>query len=141
MSWSDPIGNLIGFFKGGVPTLVEDTDPLPVIADESEITPLHKTFTSSGATIFVTPAAGKRIRLWWYNLGADPANGAHVIAALRFGVAGTDFYKTALSQYGAATAHSFKAGRSYHQGAVDESLYVNLSAAQTVYGNIDYEEV
>lgn len=108
---------------------------------EGMIVPLHVTAVSSGETLILTPTSGKSIRLWWYNIGADPANSAKVVVGLRFGSGGTDFYKTGLSQYGAATAHSFKAGKSYYQGGVDEALYINMSAAQTVYVNIDYEIV
>ncbi len=121
--------------------MVDDMS-FPVVEGNVGVTPLHKTATDSGNTSVIAPSDGtKAIRLWWYNLGADPGNSAHVVAALRFGAAGTDFYKTALSQYGAATAHSFKAGLSYHQGAAGEALFINLNVAQTVYCNIDYEEV
>lgn len=113
-----------------------------VLVGELAIIPIHKTANTIGDTAAIVPSAPeKAIRLWWYNLGADPANGGHVVAALKFGAGGTPFYKTGLSQYGAATAHSFKAGRSFFQGAAGETLFVNLSAPQTVYGNFDYEEV
>jgi hypothetical protein len=105
------------------------------------VTPKAVTCSSSGNNLLLAPASGKAIRIWWYYLGADPANSANVTAALRFATGGTDFFKTSLSQYGAAVSHSFKAGQSYYQGAADESLYANLGAAQTVYVNFDYEEV
>lgn len=135
------IKHIIQFISGGAPTDVSMADPLPVDDAEGAITPLHLTVSASGETSIVQPASGKSIRLWWYNIGADPANSANVVASFRFGTGGTDFFKTGLSQYGAASGHSFKAGKSYYQGGVDESLYVNLSAAQTVYVNIDYEEI
>lgn len=100
------------------------------------------TATASGTTLIASPSVGTNaIRLWWYNLGANPDNGASVVAGLRWTTGGTDFFVTKLSQYGGQIAHSFKSGRSYIQGAAGEGLYVNLSATQTVYCNIDYEEI
>lgn len=125
---------------GTAATFQTETGYTPIA--ENLIAAKSVTATASGTTLIASPSVGSNaIRLWWYNLSADPANGAHVVAGLRFGIAGTDFYKAKLSQYGAATAHSFKSGRSYLQGAVGEGLYVNLDLSQTVYVNIDYEEV
>lgn len=158
------IKHIVQFISGGTPTDVSAANPLPVntgLTTQTDaltntqlraslvevndvagaITPLHLTVNTSGETSVVQPSAGNSIRLWWYNIGADPVNSANVVASLRFGSSGTDFFKAGLSQYGGAAGHSFKAGKSYHQGGVDESLYVNLSAAQTVYVNIDYEQV
>ncbi len=115
--------------------------PVPVVDREGAITPKHVPVAAVGETLIAAPSAGKSIRLWWYNVSADPSNSAHIIVSLRFGSGGTDFYKTALSQYGAATAHSFKAGKSYHQGPQNVSLFINTNNAQTAYVNIDYEEV
>ncbi len=108
---------------------------------EGAITPKHVTANTTGETTIITPTSGNAIRLWWYNIAADPANTGHVTIGLRFGTGNTDFYKVGLSQYGAATAHSFKSGKSFHQGAVDQPLLINLSGNQTTYVNIDYEEV
>lgn len=108
---------------------------------EEAITAKNVIASASGDTIVHTPTAGKKIRLWWYNMAALPSNAGHVIAALKFAAGGTPFNRTPLSQYGAATAHSFKAGRSYVEGAVGEALIVNLDSANTVYVNIDFEEI
>lgn len=139
----------------GTPTVVHDeyvriaspsgeqyssSNPLPTSEQEFGITALNVIATTLGDTVVATPTSGKKIRLWWYNMAAHPNNGAHVVASLKFGSGGTAFNKTPLSQYGAATAHSFKSGRSYIEGDTDDPLYVTLDANQAVYVNIDYEE-
>ncbi len=48
MSWSDPIGALVGFFKAGVPTLVEDVEPLPVTDSASRAATI---FTTGGTPL------------------------------------------------------------------------------------------
>lgn len=121
------------------PTTPADTQPVEIT--DSAIIPRHVTTASAGETVIATPAAGKAIRLWWYSLTANADNSATVVAGLRFGTGGTDFFKQSLSKYGQGTAHSFKSGASFHQGAVNQPLIVNLDSAQIVYANIDYEEV
>ncbi|HEX6215264.1 MAG TPA: hypothetical protein VFZ38_10620 [Vicinamibacterales bacterium] len=112
-----------------------------LLTGETTMIPRSYTSSTSGPTIAYTPTSGKSIRLAWYHLAASPSNGSPVTAGLRFGAGGTDFVSAPLSQYGGALAHSPKAGRSYYQGAVNEALYLNLSAAQAVTLNIDVEEV
>lgn len=97
--------------------------------------------TTAGETLVLTPAAGKAVRIWFYAVVARATNSAEVEVALRWGAAGTNFLITSLSQYGGAYAHSFKAGDAFIQGAVDQSVYIDLSGAQVVYVNMDYEEV
>jgi len=129
------------FSKNGTDVAVSNIDALPTAEVERPIIPKSVKTSSAGTTLIAAPTSGKSIRLWWYNISANPSNSANVEASLRFTTTGLDFYKTSLSQYGAATAHSFKAGDAYYQGGVNESLYLNLDNAQTVYVNIDYEEV
>lgn len=106
------------------------------------VTPKKLKAIASGESVVVAPAAGNAIRLWWYSLCAKATNGAEVEVGLRFGAGQTDFFQASLSQYGGIFSHSFKAGENaYHQGGVDQPLIVNLDSAQTVYVNIDYEEV
>ncbi len=97
--------------------------------------------TSSGTTTVKAPASGRALRLYYYSLSADPENTAKVKAGLRWTAAGANFAAANLSQYGGVFAHSYKNGDSYVQGGVDEALVVNLSAAQLVTVNIDYEEI
>ena len=118
-----------------------DTNRFPVGVGEGAITAKAVTATASGTTTLHTPSAGNAIRLWWYNMGCNPDAGASVVVGLRWTTGGTDFFSTKLSQYGGQISHSFKAGRSYVQGGVDEALVANLDSAQTVYFNFDYEEI
>lgn len=97
--------------------------------------------TASGNNVIKAPASGKALRLYAYGLYGDPENSDAVVCGLRFGVAGTIFASAKLSQYGGVAAHSYKAGHSYVQGAVDEPLYGNLDGAFPVKANIDYDEV
>ena len=120
---------------------VNGSGQVSVVDSEGAITPIAVTATAAGTAVCITPSSGKAIRLWWYNVGAHPSNTAPVLAGLRFGIGGTDFFKAALSQYGASASHSFKAGKSYYQGPVDTPLYINLNTAQTVLGNFDYQEI
>jgi hypothetical protein len=101
----------------------------------------HVTVAAAEETIVVTPASGKAIRLWWYSVTASANNTSMVVVGLRFGAGGTDFFRTSLSMHGQGMAHSFRAGHSYYQGAVNQALIVNLDSAQTIFVNIDYQEV
>jgi hypothetical protein len=98
------------------------------------------TVSSSGNTILVTPPAGKNVRVYYVAYSADPANSAAVVAFLRFAVAGAAKYKVGLLA-GAIYARNIGAGRYHQEGNVDESLVVNLSAAQTVHVSLEYEFV
>lgn len=92
--------------------------------------------TTSGDLTLVAPPGGQRVRLFFFGYSASPANGASVLVALRFGA------NTALdNQYLSPSqpyARNIGAGRRYIEGGVNEALIVNLSAAQTVYCNIEY---
>lgn len=123
---------------------VDSSNPLWIqggtTIDEAAITALSTTTSTIGAQNVVTPASGKKIRLYWWGLSASPDNTATNIVSLRWTTTGTDFVKVPLSQYGGIFAHSYKGGRAYVEGAVDEALAINLSSAQSVTLNIDYEE-
>lgn len=109
--------------------------------EEDQLNAKRLVVNSSGVTTVHTPAAGKRIRLYWFGFSGNPDNAAKVKVALRFTAGGTDFVEVWLSQYGGIFAHNWKGGEAYVLGGVDETLEVNLSAAQEVIVNIDYIEV
>lgn len=114
---------------------------VPVAVQNTQVNPIKSLTTAAiGDTALHAPAAGKSVRLYWYHIAANPSNGAPVVAALRFG-ANALFNVVPLSQYGGSAAHQIRAGRGYVQGAPDEVLYANLSAAQTTYFNVETEEV
>jgi len=126
------------------------SSPVVLASDQSAI-PVNSTILSlpvdtftksssvantSGDTTLVTPPGGQRVRLFFFGYSASPSNGSAVMAALRFG-ANTAFDNQYLSP-SQPYARNIGAGRRYIQGGVDEALIVNLSAAQTVYCNIEY---
>lgn len=98
------------------------------------------TASSSGNNTIHTPAAGKKIRLYFfgYSAGSDVTG---VLCALKFGTAGTVFDRQYLSAAGQPYARNIQAGKRYVDGAVDEVLVLNLSAAQTIYTNVELEEI
>lgn len=110
--------------------------------DESVHATLNKRFgapqgtaqaiSASGNTDLVTPTSGKAIRLKWVAFSAPEGNGAEVIVTIKIG---TDILY--MWPLGASCAFSHGAVR---EGAVDEPLTINLSTAQTVYVNYEYEE-
>ncbi len=94
---------------------------------------------ASGDTTLVTPGSGQAVRLFFFGYSASPSNGASVLCALRFG-SNTAFDNQYLSP-SQPYARNIGAGRKYVQGAANEALIINLSAAQTVYCNIEYSLV
>lgn len=94
---------------------------------------------SSGDTTLVTPSAGQAVRLYFFGYSASSSNSSAVRASLRFGsnTAFDNQYLMASQPY----ARNIGAGRKYIQGATNEALIVNLSAAETVYCNIEYSLV
>lgn len=120
--------------------LVNADGSISVAQDEVDL-PISVTATDADNTVVHAPAAGNAVRLWWYQMSARSTNSAEVVAGLRFGDAGTLFGTTPLSQFGGSIAHHFRDGRAYVQGAVDATLFINLTAAQTVYVTVETEEI
>ena len=98
------------------------------------------TQVASGDNTHHTPDSGKAIRLQYVCLSADGGNGADVTAVVKFGAAGASLYKVSLKP-GAMWARNIGAGRRSVQGAVDESLIVNLTGAETVHVSTEHLEV
>lgn len=96
--------------------------------------------SSSGDNTIHTPAAGKKIRLYYLALSANGANSADVTTVVKFAAGGATKYKLSLKA-GAIWARNIGAGRRYLEGAANEALIVNLSAAQTVHASLEYEEI
>jgi hypothetical protein len=97
------------------------------------------TASSSGNNTIHTPSSGKKVRLFYfdYSAGSDVAG---VLVGIKFG-SNAVFDNQYLIAPGQPFARNIKAGNSYVEGAVDEPLIVNLSAAQTVYVNVELEEL
>jgi hypothetical protein len=130
---------------GGIPLKIRRDNVLEtqnVDVQEAGVTPATVSASTSGeTTVVAAPGAGNKLRLYWMHIASEPDNGAKVTASLRFDTGGTDFVSVPLSQYGGVFAHSYKGGRSYYDGGENEALIVNLSAAQDVTVNVDYEVV
>ena len=90
----------------------------------------------SGNNTLITPAAGKKVRCYYlaYN------NALAVEAAFRFGAAGTLFLRNNLTAAGSVISKDFGDFR-YVEGAVNESLILNLSLAVTTIWNAFYVEI
>jgi hypothetical protein len=104
------------------------------------VTSVSGTASVLGDTVVVTPSSGKALRVYYLSMNADGGNTADVTAYFRFGAAGAAKYKKSLKA-GAIFARAIGGGRKYIQGAMDEPLYINLSAAQTVNWDVEYDEV
>ena len=98
------------------------------------------TASLSGDTTVATPASGKHLGLQYICLSADGANTADVTVIVKFGAAGGAKYKVSLKA-GAIWARNIGARMRWLPGAVDEALFVNLSAAQIVHVSIESEDV
>lgn len=97
--------------------------------------------STSGNSVLAQPSSGaKSIRVFYLTYNADGANGADVTASLRFGPSGSLVYTTSLKA-GSIFARHIGAGLKFIQGLAGESLYLNLSAAQTVNCTVEWEEV
>jgi hypothetical protein len=96
--------------------------------------------SSAGNNTIHTPAGGQQIRLYYLCISADGANSADVTAIVKFAAGGNTLYQVSLKA-GAMWARNIGAGRKQLSGGTDNALIVNLSAAQTVYVSMEYEEV
>lgn len=98
------------------------------------------TASSSGNNTLHTPAGGKKIRLYFFGYSAGN-NVTGVLAGLKFTTGGTVFDQQYLVAAGQPYARNIQAGKRYIDGGVNEALVVNLDAAQTVYVNLELEEI
>jgi len=85
----------------------------------------------------VTPTSGRAVNLYYISLSADYTNTTSVVATVKTGT--TERYKVCLAP-GAIYGRNVGAGKFYVAGAIDETLVLNLSAAQTVYYSVEYIE-
>lgn len=111
-----------------------------VIVSSETFTKKTVTASSSGNNTIHTPASGKKIRLHFFGYSAG-SSVTGVLAGLRFASGGTVFDQQYLVAPGQPYARNIQAGKRYIDGGTDEALIVNLNAAQTVYVNIEVEEV
>lgn len=117
----------------GLKTNVTKLPDLSISAKETDC-------SSSGNNTAHTPASGKKIRLYYICFSSLATNTAPVTVIAKYTTGGNALFKVSLP-VGATWAHHVGAGRNYLEGGVDETLQINLSAAQTVYVSLEYREV
>lgn len=77
-------------------------------------------------------------RLYYICLSANGANAADVTAIVKIGA--SEKFKVSLKA-GSMFARNIGAGRRYLTGGAGDDIIVNLSAAQTVYVSVEYEDI
>jgi len=93
-----------------------------------EFTHVVATVTAAGDTTIYTPAAGKRVRVYWAYAVQDPGSAASPLIKISLG--GTEKFRAyALSK------------RQQMTGPVDGTLVVNLSVAASVAVTFVLEEI
>lgn len=90
--------------------------------------------SSLGDNIIITPSLGQRLRIFWVGFSTSENNTAEVLAIVKFGVGGSAQYRWTLGTPGLFSHWETL------EGAINESLIVNLSGAQPVQVNITHEE-
>lgn len=100
------------------------------------------TLSASGDTDIHVPAAGKKIRLYFFGYSAG-SSVTGVLVGLKLEGYNSDavFDQQYLIAAGQPYARNVQAGKRYIEGGVDGKLIANLSASQTVYVNYEVEEV
>jgi hypothetical protein len=111
-----------------------------VTVSSESLSPTASSASSSGDNTIFTPGGGQSSRVYYLALSADGGNSADVTAIVKFGAGGSAKYKVSLKP-GSMFARNIGAGKRYMQGAANEALIVNLSAAQTVHVSVEAESV
>lgn len=110
-----------------------ETQPVSVAATIPTV--VSGSVAGLGNNTILTPAAGKRLRVFYLSYNPLLA----VEAAFRFGAAGSLFLRNNVLA-NSVIAKEFGFGK-YVQGAIDESLILNLSLGVNVIWNAHYVEV
>lgn len=101
-----------------------------------KVTPTSGSASSSGNNTLITPTSGKKLRIFYLAYNPSAANEV----AFRFGAAGGLFLRNSLTVGGSVIAKDFGDLR-YIEGAVDETLVLNLSSGSTTIWNAIYTEI
>lgn len=116
--------------------------PVPVTEAGTALVKRTVTVSSSGTSLVHSPAAGKRIRLYFFGYSAGVGTSGNLVQLKLAGYnGGAAFDAQYLSAPGQPYARNIKAGAGYIEGEVDGDLEVALSANQTVYVNYEIEEI
>lgn len=93
-------------------------------------------FSAAGDSAVVIPPSGKAVRLYWIALSTSQTNPGENLVTVKFGASGTPLYQWYMGNPGAFSHYEIV------QGAVDQSLYVNLAnGTNPVLVNVTWEFV
>lgn len=129
-------GGYLGGGGGGGPlTLagsgaVTATNPLPVVSADLSVLAHAAVLNTSGANTFITPSAGKSVRLHWVEFLPSSDNVASNLVTVSFVTSGITPY----IGYAVAHAQTFT-------GAVNEPLTVTLATSEPVAVTVHYQEI
>jgi hypothetical protein len=101
--------------------------PTQVVLAQSTYQASSGTVSSSGDNVVHTPTSGKSPQVFYYMLNASDANSGPVTVTLRF-ASGTPITTISLPP-GATLARNIGAGQHFLEGAVNDTVIVNLSAS------------
>lgn len=90
---------------------------------------------TTGDNTIHTPAAGKKIRLYWLGMSSSQDNAAENLVIVKFGAAGAARYRWRMGNPGAFSKWEPL------DGAVDEVLILNLANTNGIDWNITLEEI
>jgi hypothetical protein len=124
----------------GSATSAKQDSMISLLDDGTTFTKKTVTASSSGNNTIHTPASGNKIRLYFFGYSAG-SNVTGVLCGLKFTTSGTVFDYQYLTAAGQPYARNIQAGKRYIDGGIDEALVLNLNGAQTVYCNIEVEEI
>lgn len=114
--------------QGGIERVAEQRD--------IKLIPVSGVVSSAGNNTCVTPASGKKLRV--YYLGYNPS--APVEAAFRFGASGGLFLRYNIAVANSIIMKDTGDSEKYFEGLIDEALILNLSSAVATIWNAHYEE-
>jgi len=114
-------------------TQLNTTSTIPSLPKEGTVQPISVSATAAGATVVLTPSAGKAAKVTAWNLYVD----ADVICELRFTTSGNVIAGIPTKGINAMNV----VGREAPTGGPDETVEVYVSGATNVKGWLCYEEV
>lgn len=120
--------------------LASDQSSVPVLNSSPTTTPVSAGVTASGDTTVIAATTGKQIKLFWYHLQAKGTNSANVTAIVKGTIGGVSTaINTADYIANQAFAHTVGSGNRSIIFDSNTPVVVNLSAAQPVWFNAEYD--
>jgi len=137
---ADVSGNLLtSGGGGGGGSVTQGTIPWVVSVNTATYNSSSGSVSVSGDNTIRTPTGGKSTQLYYYMLNASPANAGNLTVTLRFS-SGSPITTIGMVP-GSVLARNIGAGKYYIQGAINDTLIINISGTGTVNWAIEYLEV